>query len=291
MLEYKVKQASVPEDLLTMPEIEGALLTAAGFSCEALLGLDQAQRRQTVVDFVEITLKPAGSRFVATLLAHFVEQSVALAQITPQRTMQAWSQRQLVQCVVAELRLAGRPFRWLRKGNHRWQPQDGLWDCAHVEALAWTVADVSRVLAFDLPIPLMQTAEESSAVERHVVNSGKNVDICLLHSTPDQYRAKAKRPGLVRDAEFYVALGELKGGIDPAGADEHWKAANAHLGRIRRSFSALGPLPQMFFVGNAIEASMAGEIWNQLESGDLANAANLTDDRQAVSLVSWLCSL
>lgn len=27
------------------------------------------------------------------------------------------------------------------------------------------------------------------------------------------------------------------------------------------------------------------------ESGELANAANLTDDRQAVSLVSWLCSL
>jgi hypothetical protein len=25
--------------------------------------------------------------------------------------------------------------------------------------------------------------------------------------------------------------------------------------------------------------------------GELANAANLTDDRQAVSLVSWLCSL
>ena len=47
-------------------------------------------------------------------------------------------------------------------------------------------------------------------------------------------------------------------------------------------------LPQLFFVGNAIEASMAGEIWNQLASGELSNAANLTDDRQAVSLVSWL---
>ena len=90
---------------------------------------------------------------------------------------------------------------------------------------------------------------------------------------------------------MYIALGELKGGIDPAGADEHWKTANAHLGRIRRSFAALPSMPQLFFVGNAIEASMAGEIWNQLESGELANAANLTDDRQAVSLASWLCNL
>jgi hypothetical protein len=90
---------------------------------------------------------------------------------------------------------------------------------------------------------------------------------------------------------LYVALGELKDGIDPAGADEPWKTANAHLGRIRRSFGALGVLPHLFFVGNAIEASMAGEIWNQLQSGELSNAANLTDNSQTMSLVSWLCNL
>ena len=43
--------------------------------------------------------------------------------------------------------------------------------------------------------------------------------------------------------------------------------------------------------GNAIEASMAGEIWGMLEVGELTNAANMTDDRQAVSLVAWLCAL
>ena len=43
--------------------------------------------------------------------------------------------------------------------------------------------------------------------------------------------------------------------------------------------------------GNASEASMAGEIWGMLESGELTNAANMTDERQAVSVVAWLCSL
>lgn len=133
----------------------------------------------------------------------------------------------------------------------------------------------------------MQDDDETGEARK----GGKNVDICLLHSTPDHFRSKVKRPKVVRDAELYVALGELKGGIDPAGADEHWKAASAHLGRIRRSFAALPATPQIFFVGNAIESSMAGEIWNQLESGELANAANLTEDRQVVSLVSWLCNL
>jgi hypothetical protein len=36
---------------------------------------------------------------------------------------------------------------------------------------------------------------------------------------------------------------------------------------------------------------MAGEIWSMLEQSELANAANMTNDQQAVSLVSWLCKL
>ena len=31
-------------------------------------------------------------------------------------------------------------------------------------------------------------------------------------------------------------FGELKGGIDPAGADEHWKTGNSALVRIRKAF-------------------------------------------------------
>jgi hypothetical protein len=293
VLETKVRQALTPADLLDIPEVEGGLLTAAGFSREVLLPLDQTQRRQIMADFVENVLQPAGSGFVETLLADFVEQSVRMAQITPQRTMQAWSQRQLAQCVVAELSLAGRMFQWLQRGQNRWRAGKTLWDCTHVEALAWIAGNLPRILVFNLSVPF--TAHEDNVIQTEASSeswpAGHKVDICLLHSTPEQYRSKAEQPNVVRDAELYVALGELKGGIDPAGADEHWKTANTHLGRIRRSFGALPSTPQLFFIGNAIEASMAGEIWNQLESGELANAANLTDDRQAVSLVSWLCSL
>lgn len=293
VLEYKVKQALTPNDLLHMPEVEGGLLTAAGFSHEALLHCDQARRRQIMVDFVENVLRPAGSGFVEAFLAHFVEQSTALAQITPQRSMQAWSQRQLAQCVVSELYVSGRTFQWLHRGSTRWQAGATLWDCMVVEALAWTVEGRPRILIFDLLAPFIPPEFDAVAAQTNGDSraASQNVDICLLHSTPEQYRSKTKRPRVVRDAELYVALGELKGGIDPAGADEHWKTANAHLGRIRRSFGALGAMPQLFFIGNAIEASMAGEIWNQLASGELANAANLTDNSQTMSLVAWLCKL
>lgn len=57
-------------------------------------------------------------------------------------------------------------------------------------------------------------------------------------------------------------LGELKGGIDPAGADEHWKTANTALDRIRNSFANVGYSVKTSFVGAAIANAMAVEILN-----------------------------
>jgi hypothetical protein len=83
----------------------------------------------------------------------------------------------------------------------------------------------------------------------------------------------------------------LKGGIDPAGADEHWKTAGSALLRIKRAFQAEGLAPATFFVGAAIEKRMANEIWEQLADGTLSNAANLTVADQVSSLANWLCGL
>ncbi|MBC7238119.1 MAG: restriction endonuclease, partial [Chloroflexi bacterium] len=90
---------------------------------------------------------------------------------------------------------------------------------------------------------------------------------------------------------LYIALGELTGGIDPAGADEHWKTASSALSRIRDAFTDVGYEPFTFFLGAAIENRMAMEIWDQLEDGTLTNAANLMDMDQVASLIHWLCIL
>ncbi len=45
--------------------------------------------------------------------------------------------------------------------------------------------------------------------------------------------------------------------------------------------------PDIFFVGAAIENSMADEIWEQLKKGTLSNASNLTNADQ-VGLVVGL---
>lgn len=95
----------------------------------------------------------------------------------------------------------------------------------------------------------------------------------------------------VLDGSQYVMLGELKGGIDPAGADEHWKTARTALLRIREAFSKSSLAPASVFIGAAIVESMATEIWTQLGDGTLTNAANLTDDNQLASVCRWIIDL
>jgi type II restriction enzyme len=113
-----------------------------------------------------------------------------------------------------------------------------------------------------------------------------NIDLCLLDCSFQEISSqKLKTPAI------YIALGELKGGIDPAGADEHWKTARTALSRIRDTFSSLNYSPFTFFIGAAIQKNMAEEIWNQLENGLLQNAANSTITDQLVSLCNWLCEI
>ena len=118
---------------------------------------------------------------------------------------------------------------------------------------------------------------------------GNNIDVILL-DTSDGHHSLAQRLKH-RAAQDIIACGELKGGIDPAGADEHWKTANSALQRIRNWAADSGCTPQLFFVGAAIEVAMASEIFDQLSNGDLSSAANLNHDPQLQDLAAWLVQL
>ena len=119
----------------------------------------------------------------------------------------------------------------------------------------------------------------------------KNVDLCLFHCSPCEMKFGKNANSVHYKPEQYVALGELKGGIDPAGADEHWKTANSALERIRIAFSAKKCYPDTFFIGAAIAKAMASEMYQQLETHALTNAANLTNETQVVSLCKWLINI
>jgi len=145
-----------------------------------------------------------------------------------------------------------------------------------LRGIHWISEKGDRTLLYNLTVPLVKS----------------NVDLCLFNVPPAELIANKSStiaPSAV--APFVIAPGELKGGIDPAGADEHWKTAQAALNRIREAFARVDHTPLTFFVGSAIARRMAEEIWNQLESGTLSNAANLTEEAQVACFSRWLCNL
>ncbi len=139
-----------------------------------------------------------------------------------------------------------------------------------LRGLCWNTLKGPRTLLYNVTVPFFRN----------------NVDLSLFNcSAIDLTHEVIKTPSA------YIALGELKGGIDPAGADEHWKTARTALNRIHEAFSKLKLKPHTFFIGAAIETKMATEIWEMLKRGGLENAANLTDEDQVASVSQWLCSL
>ncbi len=111
---------------------------------------------------------------------------------------------------------------------------------------------------------------------------GFNIDLILIKST---HFSK----DFLEVPSRILACGELKGGIDPAGADEHWKTAKSALDRIRQSYEAItAPGPALFFVGAAIEVAMAGEIYRDIANNKIAAAANLHHINQMTELTRIL---
>jgi hypothetical protein len=180
------------------------------------------------------------------------------------------AQRKLTRSIISCLRLAGKPYWWLHSATLEWAPasENDADVELYIKGLSWINDKGPRTLIYDLTVPLVKN----------------NIDLCLF---------KVAHAAITKDdhqnPKKYVALGELKGGIDPAGADEHWKTARTALDRIHKAFDK--HKPATFFVGAAIETKMATEIWALLESGTIDNAANLTDENQIAAMTRWLCAL
>ena len=181
------------------------------------------------------------------------------------------AQKKLTRAILACLKLAGHQCHWLHADTKAWVELSP--DNADVElslrGLSWNGPKGPRTILYNIKVPLV----------------GNNVDLSVLKCP---FR-KLNRE-ILHTPSNYIALGELKGGIDPGGADEHWKTAGSTVNRIQKPFAQKKLKPDIFFIAAAIEAKMAVEIWDLLKTGKLANAANLTDDDQISSITSWLCS-
>ena len=275
-LKVVASRAKKPQDLLKMTEIRGSILTAAGISDKANGHLIEDDRIEAIKGLINKFLEPAGKQFVDELVYRFLLTRGDSLGGSIRNLAGSVGEQKFSRALIATLSIEGKNYRWFHSKSKKWIERSA--DDSDIElnlkGLNWQSAG-ARTLIYNLTVPMVR----------------KNVDLSLFAVAPDAISIGDNEKSAHNNPKKYLALGELKGGIDPAGADEHWKTANSALERIRKGFAKQRLSPKTFFVGAAIEKSMANEIYRQLQEGILSNAANLTNENQTVSLCKWLIHL
>jgi len=248
-----LKKVKSVEELLSSPKYRDDLTYACGFSDKAKSQLTEAELNGVIKKVLTRIHKEVGSDFREDILYRYLLTKGDALGGSMRNLTGSSAGTKLTKKIIERLTGSKKKIQIVKSKTGK------------VQRVIWN----GRILLFD--------------VTPHLV--GKNIDVILIKSgdvdTPEKE--------LLADKSNYLAFGELKGGIDPAGADEHWKTANTALGRIRTAFGR--STPALFFVGAAIEVSMSKEIFKQLKNGKLTYAANLNEDQQVNDLVNWLLSL
>ncbi len=267
-------QVKKPKDLLNIKELRVGLLTAAGLSDKSLNYLTEDDKILAIKELIEKFLEPAGERFVDELVYRYLLTKGDALGGKARNLAGSLGERKFIRSLISIFNIAGVKYKWKDNSTNAWheKPTDHIDIEKHIKAIYWK-RNIDRLLILNINVPLVK----------------KSVDISILEAQPDDL--KAGKQSIIYQAEKYIALGELKGGIDPAGADEHWKTANSALNRIRTSFEQKNLKPQTFFIGAAIETSMAVEIFKQLQTGIMNNAANLTNNQQLTKICEWILNI
>lgn len=274
-LKSYASRANNPLELLEMHNIRQGLLTASGLSDKSLKYFSDTDKVDAIKKMIEEFLIPAGDGFVDELVYRYLLIRGDSLGGSMRNLVGAIAEMKLKRKLLSVLSMQQISFSILLKRNktaNKWTSlcyEEAFSNADEICAISWNFEGVNKVLFFNSTIPIV----------------GKNVDICLYKGTPTTYDSG----NLAQHNDKAIMLGELKGGIDPVGADEHWKTGNTALTRIRKAFSVYNI--KTSFVGAAIEKAMAGEIFEQLENGTLTNAANLTYNEHITNYCEWLLKL
>lgn len=266
-----------PDKLLEIKDIQSALLTASGISDKATAYLQEEDKINAINGLIKNFLEPSGENFAEELVYRFLLTRGDTLGGSMRNAGGAIAQRKLMRALISNLRISGRDFEWLNALDNKWlKVSDNDMDIElYLRGLSWGKENQSRMLILNLTVPAVKN----------------NIDLCLLNASPKEIKPSKQAKEFYQNPNNYLAFGELKGGIDPAGADEHWKTAQSALTRIQTAFSKIRLNPELFFIGASIEKKMATEIWNMLENNQLANVANLTNEIQLNSIARWICNI
>lgn len=269
-LKVLASKASTPKALLKITDIRPALLTAAGLSDKAFSYFTEKDKDVAINELIRNFLEPAGKYFIDELVYRYLLIKGDSLGGSMRNLVGAMAQQKLIRTLLSNMSVMGVDFEWFDNETKAWYtaPKNTVQIENHLKAVCWKSGKKKRVLAFNLNIPIVKN----------------NIDICLFSADASTY----DKGNIVNYPDKILMLGELKGGIDPAGADEHWKTGNTALNRIRTAFKKDGYEISTSFVAAAIEKKMASEIFGQLNKGILSFAANLTINEQLVNYCDWI---
>jgi hypothetical protein len=273
-LKALASQVKKPKDLLQVKDLRVGLLTASGLSDKSLNYLNDDDRTIAIKGLIEKFLEPAGDNFIDELVYRYLLTKGDALGGRARNLAGSLGERKFLRTLISVFNLSGIHYKWKDIETNSWldKPKDDTDIEKRIKAIYWKKKQ-DRLMILNTNVPLVN----------------KNVDASILNATIEDL--KTGKQSIIHQPDKYIALGELKGGIDPAGADEHWKTANSALNRIRTSFDKKKLKPQTFFVGAAIENAMAAEIYKQLQTGAMNNAANLTSDGQLTAICDWVINL
>jgi type II restriction enzyme len=275
-LKNLASQVNAPKELVQIIGLRKGLLTASGLSDKALNHLSENDKNNAINNLIERFLEPAGASFVDELVYRFLIVSGDTLGGKTRNLAGSIGEQRFLRGMISVFHLAGIDYQWLDKQTLTWNKKTDQPDTERqIKAFHWKT-EQERTMYMNVKVPF-------------VTREGKNVDIIILQcGTNDSIQGK---DSVLTKHENYIALGELKAGIDPAGADEHWKTADTALKRIRDSFAKTNFCPHTFFIGAAIANGMADEIYEQIQNNTLTCAANLTDEKQLTGICSWIIDL
>jgi len=253
-------------DLAHVDSVRDTLLTSCGFSDKSLRYFNGEERRATLQKVLTVITDQASDTWRDEILYRFLLTSGDSLGGSMRNIVGA--EANIIFTRALREAIETKSINGLQAKSNR---------SGKIQGLAWP----NRALFFDRsPVFLPETKTQQKNIDAILVTTGIARPTDSLWGLEDDF---------LRDPNRYVACGELKGGIDPAGADEHWKTAASALDRIRKRFPR--NTPKLFFVAAAIAKAMAVEIFDQLRDGRLTHAANLTVPQQLADLADWLTAL
>lgn len=274
ILEQKTTQSS---DILGLEDVQDSCYEAAGVSVKANNYLSKDDLNKILAEFIKEYLEPAGKEYIDEIIYRYLITLGDSLGGRMRNLVGSMANEKLSRCIVSQLQVLKWDFCYFNKTSKVWiNGEDYTIDqVTDIRAIQWTLnTGEKRQLIYNLTVPIVK----------------KNIDLVVLNCHSSDLNGENFKK-VIENAANYEIIGELKGGIDPAGADEHWKTANTALIRVRESFKKSNINLPIVFIAAAIESSMSKEIFDQYSKGEITNCANLTIDNQLVSLCHWLVTM